>query len=83
MRAIETGRYILRSANTGISTIIDSEGVIITQLAPLEKGYTSAQVYMTDERTLYSYVGDVFIYLCIAGLDFFAGYDVYARKKLK
>ena len=83
LRAIETGRYILRSANTGISTVIDSEGNILSKIAPLEKGYASAQVYTSSERTLYSYVGDTFIYLCIAGLVFFAGYDIYARKKLK
>lgn len=66
MRAIETGRYVLRSANTGVSSVITPEGKYLDQLAPLQEGYVSGTVYMRSDRTLYVTVGDAFSYLCAA-----------------
>lgn len=75
LRAIETGRYVLRSANTGISTVISSEGKILDIEPPLEKGYAAAEIYATDETTIYTVVGDIFVYLAIGALVFLAIYD--------
>lgn len=66
MRAIETGRYVLRSANTGVSSVITPEGRYLDQLAPLQEGYVSETVYMRSDSTLYVIVGDSFSYLCAA-----------------
>ncbi len=74
MRAVENGRYIVRAASTGVSTVITPTGQIIKQIDPLTKGYTAAEVYMLTERTLYSYIGDIFAYVCIG---FIAGMTVY------
>ena len=38
LRAVENGRWLLRSANTGISSIISSTGEITESLGALEKG---------------------------------------------
>ena len=36
MRAIETGRYLLRSTNTGITAIVKPDGKVQQQLKPFE-----------------------------------------------
>ncbi len=65
LRAVESGRYIVRSANTGISSVIDPKGEIVRELGTLEEGYVICDVYMRDSATLYSVVGNIFVYFCI------------------
>lgn len=65
LRAIENGRYVVRAATTGVSSVITPTGEIIDSINPLTKGYTVCEVYALDGRTLYSYIGDVFAYLCL------------------
>ncbi|MBR3894697.1 MAG: apolipoprotein N-acyltransferase [Clostridia bacterium] len=66
LRAIESGRYLVRSANTGISSVISDEGEILAWLDPLTKGYRVADVQMRTRHTLYNVVGNLFVYLCLA-----------------
>ena len=66
LRAIETGRYVVRAANTGVSTIITPTGEVTELLEPLVEGYIMGEVYLSDRTTLYSSIGDVFVYLCTA-----------------
>lgn len=76
LRAIENGRYVVRAANTGVSTIISPVGNTLTLIEPLVDGYAAADVYMKTERTLYSYVGNIFVYVCIG---FITAALVYSR----
>jgi apolipoprotein N-acyltransferase len=54
MRAIETGRYMLRATNTGVTAIIDSHGKVLARLAQFTEGalagdaqgYTGASPYV-------------------------------------
>lgn len=57
-RSIESDRYMLRAANTGMSTIIRPDGEIISRLEPLVKGYIANKVKSRDTKTLYSKIGD-------------------------
>lgn len=66
LRAIESGRYVLRSANTGISTIIAPSGEILSWIDPLTEGYAVCQVRMLSRNTPYTVVGNLFVYLCVA-----------------
>ena len=85
LRAIECGRYFVRSANTGISTVIAPDGKLLVQIDPLEKGYAVAEVSPIDARTPYSVIGNLFIYIWIVLLVGFSGVGVFfwARKKKK
>ncbi len=65
-RAIETGRYVVRSANTGVSSVITARGEITDTVGALETGYALSAVTLRTERTPYTVIGDVFAYLCVA-----------------
>ena len=66
LRAIETGRYVLRAGNTGISCIISDKGDVACEIGALKEGYFVRDVYSSNHRTLYSYIGNTFVYLLIA-----------------
>ena len=68
LRAIESGRWIVRSADTGISSVIDPRGNAHEELAPLVEGVSIHTAYTSNTRTLYSYIGNSFVYLLIAAL---------------
>ncbi len=65
LRAIENGRYLARSGNTGISSIVSDKGEHLVYIEPLVEGYGVADVEMKSARTLYSCVGNLLIYVCI------------------
>jgi len=58
LRAIEQGKYIVRSANTGISAIISSKGRVEQQLGWEEEGVLLAQVPLIEGETLYTKTGN-------------------------
>ena len=66
LRAIETGRYVVRSANTGVSSVINDRGEVLESLAPLKTGYVLETAYLSDRVTVYSVIGNVFAYACIS-----------------
>ena len=68
LRAIENGRCVLRAANTGISSVITDKGVVVASLAPNVEGTLTETVPCYGYTTLYTAVGNLFIYLCIAAL---------------
>ena len=66
LRAIETGRWVVRSANTGVSSVINHKGEVLESLAPLKTGYVLEEAYLSDRVTVYSVIGNIFAYACIA-----------------
>lgn len=66
LRAIETGRYVVRAGNTGVSSVIDPTGQVTAELDPLLTGYVPGMVRLCEERTLYTRIGNLFAYLCAA-----------------
>lgn len=66
LRAIEQGRYLVRSANTGISGIVDPYGRVLQQSRIFERAVLVGDVRMLDTRTIYGRIGDAFAYLCSA-----------------
>ncbi|MBR5767241.1 MAG: apolipoprotein N-acyltransferase [Clostridia bacterium] len=63
LRAVETGKYIVRAANTGVSSVIDPNGSIKESLGPLLTGYVTSDVRYVEGKTLYTCVGDVIVWL--------------------
>ncbi|MBR3845364.1 MAG: apolipoprotein N-acyltransferase [Clostridia bacterium] len=66
LRAVETGRYTVNCGNTGLTSIVTDKGDIAVQIAIFEEGFALGEVRASDHRTLYSYVGNLFVYICIA-----------------
>ncbi len=63
IRACELGRYVVRSANTGISSIINARGETVDLEKPLVEGYVIGEVEYRYTRTLYSLVGNIFVWV--------------------
>lgn len=66
LRAIETGRYVVRSAVTGVSSVITPTGGVVGYLEPLVTGYVLEDVYLNRNTTVYMAIGDVFVYAACA-----------------
>ena len=81
LRAVEQGKYTMSCANTGISSVVNDKGEIINDMPIYQEGYVIDTVYASSTRTLYSYIGNLFVYLCIAfvGAIFFV--DILKKKK--
>ncbi len=64
LRAIETRRSIARSANTGISCIINQRGDIVESLGWWKRGGISATINANDKMTFYTQYGDYIARMC-------------------
>ena len=81
LRSVECGRYTVRSANTGVSSVISPEGEVIDALPPLESGYIVSDVYMISENTVYTTIGNVFVPVCFAGALIILAYCGIRRRE--
>jgi apolipoprotein N-acyltransferase len=64
LRAVEQGRYLVRSANTGISGIVDPYGRVVAMTRIFERTVVAGDVRYLDHRTVYARTGDSFAYAC-------------------
>lgn len=72
-RAVEQGYSILRSTRAGLSAAIDPAGVLVARMSSFDRNdrMMIAQLPIDPSRTLYSIIGDLWVYLCIAYVVFF------------
>jgi apolipoprotein N-acyltransferase len=56
---------------------------VIDTIPPLEEGYITQDIALTSGRTLCSYIGNTFVYLCGASIGALAVYEiiVYIKKR--
>jgi len=78
MRAIETGRFLVRATNTGVSAIIDEKGKIIGKTAQFEPDAVAAKVSLFTGATLYALTGNTPVVLS----SFFFLFFVYRLKSV-
>jgi len=58
MRALESGRYLLRATNTGVTAIISEKGKVIKQAPIGKKTVITAKIFPMTGLTPYALVGD-------------------------
>jgi apolipoprotein N-acyltransferase len=81
-RSIENRRWIVRSANTGVSCIIDPCGNMYDKTKINEKASFTSVISIRNEKTFYTKYGDVFSVsiAVISGMFFLYG---FIRKRVK
>ncbi len=65
LRAVETRRYLVRAASTGVSEIVDPWGRIPESLGINKRGYLTGDIRLRNDRTLYARWGDWFLGACL------------------
>lgn len=86
MRAAENGLYVVRSANTGISAIIDDRGRVLDQSELFEDATVLGEIPISrgGPRTFYARYGDVFAGACgFLAVGTWIGSRRSARDRLK
>ncbi len=63
-RAIENRRYVVRSANTGLSCFINPRGEI-KKMDIFTTGYKTETIRLNSKRSFYATYGDLFAVLCL------------------
>jgi apolipoprotein N-acyltransferase len=81
MRAVETGRYLARAANTGISGLVDPYGRVIQSTPLFEEAVSVGEVRLLDGTTAYVMIGDVVPWAGIAASLGLVGLGVRARRR--
>ncbi|MEW5758952.1 MAG: apolipoprotein N-acyltransferase [Candidatus Omnitrophota bacterium] len=68
-RAVENRRFVIRSANTGISCFINSKGIVYSKISnkvgksAFIEGSAVEKITLLDKKTFYTRFGDLFILL--------------------
>jgi apolipoprotein N-acyltransferase len=65
LRAVETDRYLLRAATTGISAFVDPTGHVVDELAMNKQGIIYAKFEARTTATPYVRLGDWFAWLAV------------------
>jgi apolipoprotein N-acyltransferase len=68
MRAIETGRYMLRATNTGITAVIDQKGRVLSSLPEFAAGTLEAEVQGYAGMTPYARWGNLPVLLWLGAV---------------
>lgn len=81
LRAVESGKYLLRAANTGVSSIIDPLGRTKSELGPLKEGIVIETAYFNSERTIYSYTGNIIVIIAFIFIAYEAAEKIISKKR--
>jgi len=65
LRAIENGRFLLRTSNSGISAVIGPDGVAVSESSLFRREKILADFRNMKEITLYTMFGDWFLYVSV------------------
>ena len=80
-RAIENRKYLIRSAKTGISAIINPNGLIVKQIDMNKKGFLNERVELLEEKSFYTKYHGLINWFYYIILVFFLGTFFYKLRK--
>jgi len=78
MRALETGRWLLRSTNTGISAVLDHRGDVVGVVPAFERGVFTAEVQPRGGATPFVTTGN---WAAIGGAGLMLAAAFFARRR--
>lgn len=81
MRAIETGRYMLRATNNGVSGIIDQKGSLVATAEQYVETIIKGDAIPYKGTTPYIYWGNLFIFIVLLGILLISGVFTRFRKR--
>ena len=81
LRAIETRKWVVRSANTGISAVIDKRGEIINTRPWDKAAFIKASIPVETGETFYVQYGDLLSKIVVAFTIILIGLHIYTRFK--
>jgi apolipoprotein N-acyltransferase len=84
LRAVESGRWLLRSANTGFTVAVNARGEITDSIPVAKEGVLVTEVALREEMTPYSILGNLFVWLglfLVGGLSIWEILAAFRRKK--
>jgi apolipoprotein N-acyltransferase len=80
-RAVENRVPLVRAANTGITSIIDSRGHIRAMTQIFKETYLSGDVRLGERGSLYTRFGDLFAFVCLGGALLIALFSFRKKKE--
>ena len=75
LRAVELGRPLVRSADSGITGAVDAHGRVIAVLASGVPAATTVEIRPTTEVTIFARIGSAVSWLAVAGALMFWAHD--------
>lgn len=79
-RAVENGSYLVRTATTGFSAILDPYGRTMARTSMFSRNMLVGAVGVAETKTLYQRVGDVWAWGCVLA-TFWLLFSEYRRRK--
>ncbi|MBR2354035.1 MAG: apolipoprotein N-acyltransferase [Clostridia bacterium] len=85
LRAVESGRSVIRSANTGLTTLIDEKGRTVEEIPIQKEGLLVVDAVLSSEMTLYTRIGNLFVFVGIGSLGAWMIWELFREihKKFK
>lgn len=81
LRAIEQGRYLVRSANTGISGIVDPYGRVLIRTNLFETVAVVGEARFVQAKTVYATIGDIAVFVSAAIVMVALGWAFFENRK--
>jgi len=79
LRAIENRRYLLRAANSGISAVVNPDGVVLERTKLNQRVVLEGDFTFESTKTVYTRYGDWFPWLCMLVSVFAEGGLIWRR----
>ncbi|MDH4273812.1 MAG: apolipoprotein N-acyltransferase [Gammaproteobacteria bacterium] len=79
MRALETGRYLARATNTGITAVVDPHGDIVARIPQFVTEVLTTQIQPRQGKTPYVYIGNNLVVILCIGL--WVGVGMLGRRR--
>lgn len=83
LRSVENSRYLVRSANSGVSAIISPLGKKIAELPEGESGTINAQIVKLSNKTPYTVLGNIWIIIFAALFLYIAFFDFKQTSRIR